>query len=581
MRWQPGVERDLRRLARPIGLAAVVMAWFAASAALPDVLQALPPSAQEAIVERFLWTVLVLYWAALIPAVVGGVVLTVVLIRARRQRARRPMAARLLLFCASTLIGVGVLEAGSAAWLAWVHRFPTLPTRFRSSPGNELHVAVIGGSSAVGQPYQSWLSIGPIVAWKLQTELGGRRVVADVLAREGATLEEMHQKLEHIEHRPNMLILFSGHNEYQARFAWDQDGDVPPGLLPYALKVVMEDGLGSPLFRMVSEASSKYRLMAPPRMAHRGPIERPIVRRAETERLRREFGRRIDAIVSWCERIGAMPVLVIPADNEAGFEPNRSVLPELISQEERRVFADDWLAARADESDASAAMARYRELLARQPGFAESHFRLGRLLAGAGRFDEAGVQYRLARDLDGFPQRCPSPFQDAYRRVASRHGCIVIDGPAELRALSAHGILDDHLINDGHHPSLRGHIALAAAVLRELRARAAFGWSRGEAPSIDPADCALHFGIDDKDWAEVCSKVATFYKVTANCRYDPTERLSKAAFYQHAADRIAAGTLPVDLGIPGIGLPTPNPAGSSGFHAFQGASKGLFQQDHP
>ncbi len=41
-----------------------------------------------------------------------------------------------------------------------------------------------------------------------------------------------------------------------------------------------------------------------------------------------------------------MPVLVIPADNEAGFEPNRSVLPESISPEERRSFAHDWLAAR-------------------------------------------------------------------------------------------------------------------------------------------------------------------------------------------------------------------------------------------
>ena len=68
-------------------------------------------------------------------------------------------------------------------------------------------------------------------------------MVADVLAREGATLEEMHQKLERIEHRPDVLILFAGHNEYQARFAWDQDGDRAGGLLPYVFKVVMQDGL--------------------------------------------------------------------------------------------------------------------------------------------------------------------------------------------------------------------------------------------------------------------------------------------------------------------------------------------------
>ena len=502
---ESGSRFDVRRCAKTIGIAAAVMAWFAVSAVLPDLFLALPRAAQEAFARSFLQTVVVLYWAALIPAVVGGTILTVLMVRARRSGKRRPTMARLLLFFACSLLGVGILETGSAAWLAWAHRFPALPTRFVASPSDELHITVIGGSSARGQPYQKWLSIGAIVAWKLQSELPGRRVVADVLAREGATLEEMHQKLPRIPHRPDVLILFAGHNEYQARFAWDQDGDLAVGLLPYVLKVVMEDGLGSPLFRMVAETSSKYRLMTPPRMVHRGPIEPPIVRRAESERLRHEFGQRIDAIVSWCERIGAIPVLVIPAGNEADFEPNRSVLPESVSPEQRRSFAHDWLAARSSESGSATAMARYRELITRQPGFAEAHFRLGRLLEQSGRFTEAGVQYRLARDLDGFPQRCPSPFQDTYRRIAAQHGCIVIDGPVVLRALSPNGILDDHLINDGHHPSLQGHIALAEEVLRELRARRAFGWSHGAAPSIDPAECASHFGIDDKAWAGVCA----------------------------------------------------------------------------
>ncbi len=109
------------------------MAWFAVSAVLPTLFLVLPQAAQEAVVERFLWTVLVLYWAALIPAVVGGAILTVLMVRARRTGARRPTTARLLLFCASILLGVGILETGSAVWLAWAHRFPALPTRFLAS----------------------------------------------------------------------------------------------------------------------------------------------------------------------------------------------------------------------------------------------------------------------------------------------------------------------------------------------------------------------------------------------------------------------------------------------------------------
>ena len=93
------------------------------------------------------------------------------------------------------MLCLAIAEAASSVWLAWAHRFPNLPTRFNAAPENELRIAVIGGSSAIGQPYQDWLSIGRIVAWKLQPELGGPTVVADVLAKEGATLEQMHQKL--------------------------------------------------------------------------------------------------------------------------------------------------------------------------------------------------------------------------------------------------------------------------------------------------------------------------------------------------------------------------------------------------
>ena len=317
----------------------------------------------------------------------------------------------------------------------------------------------------------------------------------------------------------------------------------------------MQDGLGSRLSRCVSEAFDKYRLMAPPKIVQRGPIEPPIVRYAESERILDEFGRRLEDIVSWCERIGTVPVLLIPADNQSGYEPNRSVLPVSVSQEERRAFARDWLAARSAESDPGPAMARYRALIARQPGFAEAHFRLARLLERSGNYPEAARDYRLARDLDGFPQRCQTSFRDAYRRVAERHACILIDGSAELRALSPHGILGDLMINDGHHPSLCGHIALAEAVLRELRGRQAFGWSHGTAPAIDAAECASHFGIDDQAWAKICSNVAMFYTITAAIRHEASERRQKAELYLNAAAQIAAGMHPSDLGIPGIGVP--------------------------
>ena len=127
-----------------------------------------------------------------------------------------------------------------------------------------------------------------------------------------------------------------------------------------------------------------------------------------------------------------------------------------------------------------------------QPRFAETHFRLARLLEQAGNWDEAFRHYVAARDLDGLPMRLPSDFQQCYRDVAARHPhAILIDGPAELHARADHGIIDDVFFADGFHPSLNGYTVLAQAILRKLRQRQIFGWSaEAPFPVVTPLDCA-------------------------------------------------------------------------------------------
>ena len=83
------------------------------------------------------------------------------------------------------------------------------------------------------------------------------------------------------------------------------------------------------------------------------------------------------------------------------------------------------------------------------------------------------------------PMRCPSSFQQAYRDVAARHGCIFIDGQSYFHAIGRHGLLDDELFQDAMHPSLRGQIALAQAVLVALQKRHAFGWPADSPDSSD------------------------------------------------------------------------------------------------
>ena len=168
-----------------------------------------------------------------------------------------------------------------------------------------------------------------------------------------------------------------------------------------------------------------------------------------------------------------------------------------------------------------------------------------------------------------------SEFQDAYRDVASRHNCILIDVQSYFHAIGRHGLLDDELFQDGMHPSLRGQLAVAQAILQALHSRGAFGWPRNSpVPLIDPAECVARFRLGPAAWRFVCLWSINFNNLVAPLRYDPGQRAREKQLYADAADRIAAGEAPESLGLPNLGTPAPIPVVPSGARRIRGITGG-------
>ncbi len=535
---------------------AAVAVPFAVGATLAMVLPAwiplLPRPFRRAMIEAALRGVLIGYWTLALVALVGTPLIASLAVRSRRRSGGRTGRGllRALAACLACLVALIALELGSAAWRGWMHRLPALPTVFEPSPPNEYRILVLGGSSALGEPYRPWLSVGQIVAWQLQQALPDRRIACEILAWLGDSLEQQHRKLAGIRRRPDAVIIYSGHNEFIARF---EDGreerdpgidEEPRGRL---LRLAYRASLSSPSCRLAYEIISKNRLDEPPPLAGRHQlIDPPLCSPSEAADILADFRRRLEAIVDYCDRIGAVPILIIPPANESGFEPSRSTLPASASPEDRRWVVETFRAARAAEAgEPGRAAAGYAAILERQPTFAEAHFRLARLLEREGRPAEAGPHYRAALDHDGLPMRCPAPFRAACEEVARRHPrCILVDGRRELAAISPNGLVGDLVIQDAHHPTLVGYTALAGAVLRELQARQVLAAARPIALPLDPDACGRHFGLDGPKWAIVCERTSVHYKRVAGYRYDPVERLEKSRRYASAARRLAAGEAP-------------------------------------
>jgi lysophospholipase L1-like esterase len=538
----------------------------------------------------FLIALEIFYWFAAVLTVFGGVALGFLLFLGRRGR-HRSMISRAFLLCVALIFGLIVAETVGAIWQHRSHqrtaipvgglrddtgptpssgvtRAPqeiTLPTTFdQAKEIGEINVVIVGESSAEGVPYNFWISIGQIVRWRLMDVLPGRSIRVEVVATSGDTLETQHEKLSTLNRRPDVLIIYCGHNEFSARFVASSDrSHYFDDRLP-TVWTLLADRMEavSSVTRLIRETAEKCRIAIPPPInGNRALVDTPVYTRTEHDTLLSDFRRRLELIVSYAERIGALPILVIPPANDAGFEPNRSFLPADTARDQREVFAKDFLAARRIEgTDPKHSLELYRALLARQPGFAETHYRMAQLLERDGAWDEAYQHYVMARDFDGYPMRMLSAFQHTYREVAARHDSILIDGQSYFHAIGRHGLLDDALFHDGIHPSLRGQIALAQAILQALQKRRAFGWPL-ESPAvvIDPASCAKRFGLTTDVWRRICLWGIMFYDRTSGARYDSSHRLDMKGAFASAAVRIKSGEAPESVGLPNVGVPEPVP----------------------
>jgi hypothetical protein len=607
---QPNPARNskLWRTLRLVLLVVAGVSGYVVWALVPSWLR-FPRGAQARALQRqaailFLDGLLVAYGPALIVAVVGTLVLASLRVRARGTTASRSRLnqARFLLLSISVLLSFLALETGAAAWRAWLHHSPQLPAVTaipeeahatndaapdpdlpKQFPAHDLdraanksnanvsplRILVIGESSGRGEPYHPWLSVGQIVAWRLEKVFPGRPIQLDTWAEGGATLEAMHNKLAGLSYRPDALIVYVGHNEFQARYSWmrevdyyrdnDQEAAQPgPGV-----NVILPLSRFSPLCQLILEVRERQQVdIKPPRVVTRELIDRPVCTAAEANGLLLDFRRRLSDIASYCESIGTLPIFIIPASNDGGFDPSRSILNAATPKSERKAFARSVAQARALETkDRAEAVRNFRELVKRHPEFAETHYRLARLLEQTGGWDEAREHFIQARECDAMPLRCPEAFRQAFRELAGRHpAALLVDGPRVLEAQSRHGILDDSFFHDAQHPNLRGYAALAEEILNQLGLRRAFGWPAGRpVPVVDPEACIHHFPIDAGRWIQICRREVWFYQSTAYIRYDPKFRNQRAAAYTRAAEALQAGWDPAEADIPGWPLP-PKPS---------------------
>ena len=141
--------------------------------------------------------------------------------------------------------------------------------------------------------------------------------------------------------RPDAVILYAGHNEFASRFGWSwevpyyQDDPHPWWLFRLAASLAAR----SPLCRLLRESRDQALVAAPPPSRLCLLVDVPSCTAEQYRERLEDFRRRVELILADLKAAGVLTIVIVPPGNDAGFDPDRSVLPPETPREEREAFS--------------------------------------------------------------------------------------------------------------------------------------------------------------------------------------------------------------------------------------------------
>ena len=159
-----------------------------------------------------------------------------------------------------------------------------------------------------------------VVGWQLEQMYPNRKIVLDDVSAVGLNLRTALARLAKLPVRPQLLLLYSGHNE----FFYDVEE------LATHLDTPWErfDGLfeWSPLFRVLDRRISRQIAVHDVDEGRRFLVDRPVASSRIVRKAAGAFGGQLEQLALWCQRLKIDGLWFVPAGTEADYPPNRSTV---------------------------------------------------------------------------------------------------------------------------------------------------------------------------------------------------------------------------------------------------------------
>ena len=340
-------------------------------------------------------------------------------------------------------------------------------------PSGAVRIFCLGGSSAYGFPWTADEAFSGVLGDLLAVQRPGH---GDEVVNVAGISYAMHRlnivARELAAYQPDIVVVFSGHNEFVERDFYDalrQRGALAAG----TYHLLAHSRLYSALHAAVHETTA-------PSVPRTTDFDMVVRRRqdqvysdAEKHQVVDDFQAGLATLMQAAQASGARVVLVTVPCNLRDWPPQRSQAGGNADGPARQSAV--WSAAYYG-GRRSLAAGEYREAvrqlqrsLEMAPGNADAYFLLGRAHEGVQEWEAAARCYQQACDADASPIRRLSAMNDTVREVAAESGALLVDADRDFAEQSPHGLVGFNLIEDYVHPTREGHQRIAWLVWRALR----------------------------------------------------------------------------------------------------------------
>ncbi|MFH1113384.1 MAG: tetratricopeptide repeat protein [Pseudomonadota bacterium] len=379
-------------------------------------------------------------------------------------------------------------------------------------PANTFRIFSFGGSTTYGHPFDGRTSFSRWLQDLLNTLQPG--TAFEVINAGGisyASYRIVPLVEEALRYQPDLMIIYTGHNEFLERRTYAGLFSQGTGLV--TLRSVLEDlhihqalkRVIEPLLQAIRKDEGQQDGRRATAADGRGgtfhgssPAGKSILKGEVTAILDRSagldlyyrdeqfsagviehFARNLETMIRVCKRADIPVVVVEPPSNLRDFSPFKSEhRKDLTSSEKSRL--DRKIRRAADlvrQGGHERALTALDEAIKEDPLYAEAYFWRGKAMLGMDRLAEARSDFVKAKDLDVCPLRCITGLEEKIRQVcAKEHVALIHFEPALVKANNgdevASAVPGNESFLDHVHPTIEGHQLLAELIMDEMiRAR--------------------------------------------------------------------------------------------------------------